>query len=152
MKKRTGWVSNSSSSSFIVGIAEITDTKKLKEYLASYPQKDLDDCNVTILEAGKEVPRSYDFTVADGRLRAEAWVNSSPGVALEYDPEKNYFIFIVGNNEGDSEFWDGEDLDYSVVDEGWFDEVQGGILQDVFLGGLDFIGKSEYRLGADRNG
>lgn len=151
-KFRNGWVSNSSSSSFIIGIGVIKDEAKIRKSL-----KNCDEYDYKI-EKVSELPTkigwdNYGYNPETGIVRNVACVNSEPDITLKIeDPESLVLIVNVGNNEGDSDFVD-EDYwcNYDKVDYDWFSSDQQKLMD--ILGDEDLISKtSGYYLGADRNG
>lgn len=153
MKIRNGFVSNSSSSSFIVGIAKINDLNKLKENLL--------DNNIT-LDTYQTTIRSLIDIKNDGvfetiyntnNIEVESFVTSA---IITHDKlEDNDFLFIVNisNDEGDSAFYSGGygNFDYDI-DVDYFNEEQQAIYNLFFDedSGLDLV-KKDIKYGAARN-
>ncbi|MBD3406177.1 MAG: hypothetical protein GF411_08680 [Candidatus Lokiarchaeota archaeon] len=151
MKVRQGFVSNSSSSSFIIGVGKIKDRSALKKLLpkSSY------DCYCDILSTTALLNKNYhDYGVRGDWLTVIANVNSEPEVSIKFDPDgdDDYFVVNIGNNEGDQAFWrnDMGDLDYGRVNDEWFGGDQRKILE--ILKNKDLFHEVQYRIGVDRNG
>jgi len=157
MKIRSGFVSNSSSSSFIAGIGRIKDVdsftdmfKKIKEGWSGY--------FVQILSTSDILEGSNDFCISvrqDGKqVFVTAPVNTEQEVSVAFDPSKDekYFGVEIGNDEGDSDFWDSfrEEMDYSMVDEDWFTGSQAEIVK--ILQNAELFEEVEFVVGAARNG
>lgn len=152
MKIRQGFVSNSSSSSFMIGIGKIKDKESFMELIKDIKNDYRCDCRVfsttAILEGG-----DWDMPHFRGsELYVTAHVNNEPEVSIRFNHggDDEYFVVNVGNNEGDSAFWDGYELDYEKVDENWFVGDQGKLLQ--ILKNKDLFHEVDYRIGAERDG
>ena len=143
MKIRSGFVSNSSSSSFMIGIAKVKDRKKFDDFV-----------------------KTTNFKYEDFLFNNDTWINKIKNNnyvvsgCVNYEPEvsiplkevfdENVVYFNFGNDEGDTAFYDAnDDLDYDI-DLDFFPEYQ----QKIYKGwtedaGLENIDKT---FGADRNG
>jgi hypothetical protein len=162
MKIRSRFVSNSSSSSFIVGIAKVIDVDKLKTYLSA-KGFDLDksngyECFVTTFGEIKDNKR-YSVKIVGGTVEVDSFQDSvslkSSLKSSRLKDDDQLFIVNVSNDEGDGAFWDEEreELDYDIVDLGWFNEQQQA-MYNAFAdpeSGLD-TDKSMVTYGAARNG
>jgi hypothetical protein len=144
MKIRAGFVSNSSSSSFMVGIAIIEDEKKfnkLKEKYGEIAVFDPDNYN------------SYEIQKKGDTVLVETPVNYSTTLSVK-PADKKVAYFSIGNDEGDSCFYedDGSDwpeLNYDI-DLDFFNERQINLYEDFSeKNGLSNIDKI---YGAGRNG
>jgi hypothetical protein len=147
MKTRAGFVSNSSSSSFMIGIGLVVDQKKLDKYIKKYQ--------------GKHNARIHVFTADD----VDDWYASIQGehavldgfdgsrvrVNLHDKPDAKIVTLFVCDDEGDYAFWDesGEEMNYDI-DLDFFSKEQ----QELYLafGDNSGIQKAETQYGAGRNG
>lgn len=128
MKQRYGFVSNSSSSSFIVGIAKVDnlDTfQKLKSKHGGHkygPIRFLSGVDLDMLtrEKFKHVfinPKHNYVTISGGG-------NRGVDVSVPYDEFANYIVVRFNNDEGDYAFMDDDDeFDYDI-DLSWFSDIQ----------------------------
>lgn len=123
MKTRNGFVSNSSSSSFIIGVAKVLDKEKLLNIV-----KDLDNCKI-FTKKGLEVyalsRASYDFSIWDGYITLKAHTNNAEECWADLSDEKESDFFIVNTSHGeeDGPFMRNDGfygLDYSIVNEDYF--------------------------------
>lgn len=155
MKTRIGFVSNSSSSSFIVGIGVITDEDKFRKYQEKY--KNIVQRLDVIDESAK---KWSDICSRKNEYFVEEPTNYGGEVTLsksDYEIDgfgKDIAVICHGNNEGDYAFYDDPDskwpdLDYDIT-LGFFPEDQ----QNAFYefgeeSGISFVDKT---YGAGRNG
>lgn len=148
MKIRNGFVSNSSSSSFIIAIAEITDLP-------------------TFLESMKDVKFDYHYNYGtfeellekgmgvngeENELCVESFTSATTTMVME--PGKKYFVVDYAGNEGDESFMDSDDdIDYDI-DSSFFDgnKTLKRILQVLFEPKKHGLGKTGYEYGAGSNG
>lgn len=169
MKYRSGFVSNSSSSSFMGGIGIITDFEKFEKWKASFDRFIQEDLTIYDGENRWNDINEYDAAISIGMP-----VNSEPEVSLNKEEiEKhqnnipidkqaknkllgnnysNVVYFVIGNDEGDEAFmnYERDGLDYSIgLDH--FDKDQQRLYKE--------FGSSESGLicgdktfGVDRNG
>lgn len=147
MKTRHGFVSNSSSSSFIVGIAEILDKAKFDEYIKEQ-NIELDDWNQYIVTEDSE---HCDIEKRNDRLVVESFETS---VSAELKkPGTIFFVTNISNDEGDGPFWNDRycEMNYDI-DIDYFSDSQRKVY-DMFSdknSGLNM--DNQVTFGAARNG
>ncbi len=167
-----GFVSNSSSSSFIIGIAAIKnydefykwylknkDDHKYEIYIVAYNNAEkIIYTSDDISEKGFGEMRPINdylssFRTNDKYIEME---NFATSVLIEYDPNDynlQYFAILdISNDEGDYAFWDeayGE-MDYDI-DLDYFCERQK-TLHSIFSENKIGLDKSAVKYGAARNG
>ena len=143
MKTRNGFVSNSSSSSFIIGIAEIVNEGRVMKYLRNsklwefnrleiLKTNELDfvtneNGTTTYIDKLCEIDKGVSW---DGKDILMAWVEAPTNDGescqgnVEVSPDKTLLIVRIGHNEDDGPFirQDGfSGLDYSIVNEDYFE-------------------------------
>ena len=146
MKKRIGYVSNSSSSSFICCYATVTDIDKAKEYVE---QAGLDkyDCQIMTTEQAIEKKTGWSDYGADW---AGVWCEPN----IEKDEDHYYLVFesCGGAGDSDSDFCDSTDdwyPDYGVDFDDFTEQERefiGGVSEETGFTNIN-IG-----YGAGRNG
>jgi len=141
MKIRQGFISNSSSSSFIVGVAKIEDKEKFDIIKNDY---------IKVLKVG-DIKNNWSVNKNDRRISVESF-QTSVDIYMEHLTEEDYIAIInISNNEGDDDFYcnDDYDIDYDI-DSDFFDKDQ----QELFEIFTEKNGLSNIDLtyGAGRNG
>lgn len=169
MKYRQGFVSNSSSSSFMGGIGIIKDFEKFEKWKASFDRWDRE--SITVYD---EEESWHDVFDSAGMFSVSMPVNSEPEVSIsKKEIEKhqnnipidtqaknkllgndysNVVYFIIGNDEGDNAFLNDErdDLNYDI-DLDHFDNDQQRLYKE-FGSDKSGIVCGDKMFGADRNG
>lgn len=170
MKYRTGFVSNSSSSSFMGGIGIITDYEKFKKWKSSLDQFIQGEIHIY----GSKEDNWNGVEETDNLIYLGMPVNSEPEISIsKKEIEKhqnnipveklaknklldNHFddvvYFVIGNDEGDSAFVDssGSDLDYDINLD-FFDKDQQRLYKEFGSNESGIICTNKI-FGADRNG
>lgn len=169
MKYRTGFVSNSSSSSFMGGIGVIKDFEKFEKWKASLDKS----IKGAVSIHNEENDHWREAEEHNGTFSLSMPVNSDPEVVLtkkeiednlknipieEQAKQKllnhessNIVYFVIGNNEGDNAFMDGWDgLDYDIGLD-YFDKDQQRLYKE-FGSEESGIVCANKIFGADRNG
>lgn len=152
MKIRSGFISNSSSSSFILAAAVIVDYKKAKDFLDSV--LDCENYNfrsVYIVDLNSNYEKdSYDYTYNNGVMKVE---NFQSSIYLENLTDEKVLVVNILNDEGDYFFEDCDgDIDYDIdIDDlptyyDWEKELYFGINES------NGFSKIEKTFGAGRNG
>lgn len=152
MKTRYGFVSNSSSSSFIVGVAEIVDKAKFDAYIEEH--------NIALDNAESYETNASIVTESDDRwdvrfsLDEVRVISFDTSVSVERkEPGTIYFVTNINNDEGDGPFWNDEycEMEYDITPD-YFDGKQRKVY-DMFSdvdSGLNMENQVAY--GAARNG
>lgn len=142
MKLRKDFVTNSSSSSFIIVAAKVENESRCREwckYLGLDPDK-------YITTASKHV---WDFKPQKNELH----INSFDGFGVVLSNCKSddlVFVFDKTGNEGDSYFGDDEP-DYAI-DLDFFDDKTVKVYTEASESNLSGLGSVERTYGAGRNG
>lgn len=124
-KIRSGFVSNSSSSSFIIGLGRVVDIEKAMKAKTEFPELEIDTLHN--LTEGKWSEVVY----RDGRVRLDCEYGNSREVSVIADKEKDKDSFFakvsIHNNEGDDE--EGSEFFGAVYD--------GGSISSDYFGGQE---------------
>lgn len=155
MKTRVGFVSNSSSSSFIVGIGVITDEDKFRKYQEKY--KNIVDRYDVIDDSARmwsSLKSKKDEYVVEEPTNYGGEVTLSKS---DYEIDglgKDIAVLCHGNNEGDYAFYDDPDSEWPDVDYDidldFFPEDQQNAFDEFGKeSGISFVDKT---YGAGRNG
>jgi hypothetical protein len=154
MKIRKGFVSNSSSSSFIIGLGLINDVSKLQEEIK---KNSINDRDLLVRTVGDLKENSmYDLNVRNNKLTLDSFLYSSVGIKIDdLDDSSLIAVVSIDNNEGDSCFMDIDDDSYDIdydIDSSFFDKNQQSIF-DIF-NDESIIDKDhkDITYGAGRNG
>ena len=155
MKIREGFVSNSSSSSFIMSLAIVTDKEKFNELYAVNLNTDIWPCGVEVqtLKSIKEQTGWYnevEFKSSNGcdRIVCEAFDGTPISIDVTGLPDDT--IVYYSSNSGDEPSWDEDsgEYDYDDVELDWFTEEAQEAAKFVYL---PFM-KGEYTYGGGFNG
>jgi len=149
MKIRKGFVSNSSSSSFIMGIAKINDINKLRDYIKV---EGIDATKLTILSKVDLKDKPWTVEVRGNFISVESFIGSSVELDISKLSPLDTMLIFESSGGDDSDFWDGDEYDYDI-DLSFFDDSEIRIY-DMFSdknSGLD-IKTSKVAYGAGRDG
>jgi hypothetical protein len=158
MKIRNGFVSNSSSSSFIIGIAKIKDMNKCKEYLK---ENDIAEgrhkgVNIVTLRDIKE-NEVWDVEInKQNKIEISSFTSAVVDIdANGLDDHDNILIYSFCGNEGDGCFMDDEDgwgdYDYDI-DCDFFDKKEQDIIDMLSNPEAAGLEDCDWTFGAERNG
>ena len=152
MKIRNGFVSNSSSSSFIVGIAKIIDYNKLTKYIRK--NKITLDYDLKVVTLSKILEnRISDVRVYGDNIIVDSFQTDARISVNGYIGEELFLVVNKCYNEGDNSFTHGDDCDIDYdIDLSWFETDDQRLYEAFFskTSGLDLNNQVSY--GAGRNG
>lgn len=149
MKIRNGFVSNSSSSSFIVGIAEIIDKTKFDEYVREHKVL-LDQYGVFITGAN---PDKWDLRRVEDKISVDGFAASA---SAKVNNSSDIFLAVnISNDEGDCGRFEYDDacggIDYNI-DVGYFDADHRKVYDMFFDKDSGLSMENDIQFGAARNG
>ena len=160
MKARSGFVSNSSSSSFIVGVARV----KRKDELIKYLEKEFsgsDDWRKPVVFSTSDiadvingVSRGYEIedsiNLEKQMIVAESFSGIEFSLPFDLGKEEDFLVINISNDEGDSAFSGSDDWDPQYDISSDFLPLNQQKLFD--LEGLGFVENLQIGIGAGRNG
>ena len=152
MKKRYGFVSNSSSSSFIIGYGTVKDKNALNEYMKKHGIKFDYDLELFNYETSNHLCESID-----GEPTITLWGGNDTDLSVPKNMiNEDLLTVCIHNDEGDGAFCtydhngDFIDLDYDdAFEESFYSEEQQAIM-NIF--NQSFIENGFVQIGAERNG
>lgn len=166
MKIRSGFVSNSSSASFIMGMGVVMDMVHFKNWIKengisdkSYNINNFSNLvndwdvdingNIASMESfnGDQIAIDIDGIAADSSLSAPEMAKQL--LANNGDPVILYFY-----DSGDEPIWDEEqdDYNYDEVDLGWFEDEVAKLYRGLVNNKIPGIVKGQAAFGAGRDG
>jgi len=162
MKIRNGFVSNSSSSSFLIGIAEIADKKLFDEVIAQNKNLFKDNSYPVSKIRSSRLATCYDYSFKNDTISISSFTGAEIACIVEdsgipidefsYDVDKEWLLINYTGDEGDDHFCYNDDLDYDI-DESFFD---GTLFESVlkWMQEPERFGlkNANYKIGAGRNG
>ena len=155
MKTRKGFVSNSSSSSFIIGAAKVLDKAWVEALLDRH-----DDCKIFTrkgLEAHALYHKDWDLELWKDHLIIRAHTNDEEDCWVTLHEGDDCFLVVnIGHDEEDGPFIRDNfyGLDYSIVNERYFEKnfPDSYDLLELLKGKEGLTEPLAYRYGVSRNG
>lgn len=153
MKKRLGYVSNSSSSSFLIGCGKIKDKEAFEEFLVDKNIKDMVHIISTDeIKAGSD--RYFHYNPKNSEFEIESFMGNIVSCKIDSSKKENYFFFEECPGD-DSDFsiynengeWEGYNYD---IDASFFENCEAGRLFDLY--DCSNIEDLDVAYGAGRNG
>lgn len=147
MKLRKGFVSNSSSSSFIIGVAKVVDSDEIHRLAKKHGIHDY--ClNIKLATEDNGWGRYYE----DGTFSIESFTGSTESIKAQ--PDDLVLDFHYYGNEGDNFFFDEDytypDYDYDMDFDKMFDDNMKAFIED--LSNTDALKGWTWHYGAGRDG
>lgn len=155
MKIRQSFVSNSSSSSFLIGIGivrneaafhkELYDFNTIKAHAGGFPGLKI----IKIKDLVNEQPW-YARSNAPGNIKIESFTGDYVSADIsDCDPEDYVVMFRSASGDADHLFWDEESGEYDYdIDESFFEGSEATLIDIMNFKSID----GEYRYGAGRDG
>ena len=147
MKIRSGFVSNSSSSSFIIAIAKIDDPNQ-----AATMMNGVSEWSVKTM-AAKDISSNggYDVSLSGSSAVVESFTGDT--VQVDNLKDDDYIAILSFANGDDSDFWNEEygEMNYDIVDLSFFPKNVVSLalaMQD----GTNGFSRGQMTYGAGRNG
>lgn len=143
MKLRKGFISNSSSSSFMIGVGKVNDLDKLKKELAKIKKVDYKLIQL------KDIKNSYDVHVGKSTISVESFTGDSVNLK-NLSPEDWILYFSEFGPHDDSDFWNEEYGEYDYDIDLTFEPNQEKIRE--LITNKKFFDDFDITIGAGRNG
>ena len=153
MKIRNGFVSNSSSSSFIIGIAKVNDIDKLRKYVEK-KGINIQHYFQIISKYDLEQNKPWEVQIRNDEVVLESFMGNDVILNISNMNGLDIMVIYDFNGHSDSDFWNDYDYDYDYdVDLNFFGENEK-MTYNMFFdeeSGLD-TETSQINYGAGRNG